>query len=208
MVSLSLCSILPSLLQLQLVRPSHVASQAERWVRSPMMMRRPLFLMKSKAFWSVTAVLLVSLVVGLVVWGIDPDPNQFLAAASTNDSAVRIDGVSCLSIDPNKVVFDQKDYWDPKLVEAIVQGGSVQCRLCDVSLGVLCHCRTKDHTCCSIQWSICKISRFDRDLRANARRADESKQVPFQKYLCFQSARRAARVIFARACRIGETAGE
>jgi hypothetical protein len=126
MVSLSLCSILPSLLQLQLVRPSHVASQAERWVRSPMMMRRPLFLMKSKAFWSVTAILLVSLVVGLVVWGIDPDPNQFLAAASTNDSAVRIDGVSCLSIDPNKVVFDQKDYWDPKLVEAIVDTLSIK----------------------------------------------------------------------------------
>jgi hypothetical protein len=85
-----------------------------------MMMQRPLFLMKSKAFWSVTVVLLGGLIAGLVVWGADPDPNQFLAAAALNDSAVRIDGVSCLSIDPHKVVFDQKDYSDPKLVEAIV----------------------------------------------------------------------------------------
>jgi hypothetical protein len=58
-------------------------------------------------------VLLVALIVGLVVWGIDPDPSQFLAAASLNDSAVRIDGVSCLSIDPHKVVFDQKDIGIP-----------------------------------------------------------------------------------------------
>jgi hypothetical protein len=83
-------------------------------------MQRPLFLWKSKAFWGVTVVLLVGLVVGLVVWGVDPDPGEFLAAASLNQSAVRIDGVSCLSIDPNQVVFDQKDYWDPKLVETIV----------------------------------------------------------------------------------------
>ena len=68
----------------------------------------------------------VALIVGLTVWGADSDPNQFLAAASTNDSAVRIDGVSCLSIDPNKVVFDQKDYWDPKLVEAIVDTLSIK----------------------------------------------------------------------------------
>jgi len=65
------------------------------------------------------------LVVGLVVWGVDPDPNQFLAAVSLNYSTVRIDDVSCLSIDPHKVVFDQKDYWDPKLVEAIVDTLSI-----------------------------------------------------------------------------------
>jgi len=70
-------------------------------------------------------VLLVGLVVGLVVWGVDPDPNQFLAAVSLNYSTVRIDDVSCLSIDPHKVVFDQKDYWDPKLVEAIVDTLSI-----------------------------------------------------------------------------------
>jgi hypothetical protein len=90
------------------------------WGRSPMMIWRSLFLRKSRAFWIVPGVFLVGLVVGLVVWGIDPDPNQFLAAASLNDSKVRIDGVSCLSIDPHQVVFDQKDYSDPKLVEAII----------------------------------------------------------------------------------------
>jgi len=82
-------------------------------------------LKKSKAFWSGAIVLLVGLVVGLVVWGVDPDPNQFLAAVSLNYSTVRIDDVSCLSIDPHKVVFDQKDYWDPKLVEAIVDTLSI-----------------------------------------------------------------------------------
>jgi hypothetical protein len=82
---------------------------------------RPLpLLRKSKAFWSVTAVFLVGLVVGLVVWGVDPDPNQFTAAAALNYSTIRIDRVSCLSIDPHKVVFDKKDYSDPKLVETIV----------------------------------------------------------------------------------------
>jgi hypothetical protein len=77
------------------------------------------WLRKSKAFWIPTVVLLVALVVGLVVRGVDPDPSQFLAVASQNDSAIRIDHVSCLSIDPHKVVFDRKDYWDPKLVESI-----------------------------------------------------------------------------------------
>jgi hypothetical protein len=81
--------------------------------------RQLLLLRKSKAFWGVIALLLVGLVLGLVVWG-DPDPNQFLAAALLNDSSVRIDHVSCLSVDPHKVMFDQKDFSDPKLVESIV----------------------------------------------------------------------------------------
>lgn len=85
-----------------------------------MIMRQALLLRKSRAFWSVAVVLLVGLVVGLAVWGVDPYPNQFVAAVSLNCSTIRIDGVNCLSIDPHKVVFDEKDYSDPKLVEAIV----------------------------------------------------------------------------------------
>jgi len=98
-----------------------------------MIMRRSLLLWKSKAFWSVTVVLLVGAVVGSVVWGVDPDPSQFLAAASLNDSAVRIEEVSCLAIDSNRVVFDQKDYWDPKLVEAIVDILSIKTVLLDTA---------------------------------------------------------------------------
>src|SRR6266436_9245462 len=60
----------------------------------PFPMRLLLLLKKSKAFWSGAIVLLVGLVVGLVVWGVDPDPNQFLAAVSLNYSTVRIDDVS------------------------------------------------------------------------------------------------------------------
>jgi hypothetical protein len=80
-------------------------------------------LRKDDAFWS-AALLMVGLVIGLAVW--DPDPNEFLAAAAQNQSAVRIDGVSCLSIGSNQVVFDQKDYSDPKLVEAIVNTLSIK----------------------------------------------------------------------------------
>jgi hypothetical protein len=46
---------------------------------------------------------------------------EYMAAASQNQSAVRIDRVGCLSIRPHQVVFDRKDYSDPKLVEAIVE---------------------------------------------------------------------------------------
>src|SRR6266705_2827210 len=52
----------------------------------------------------------------------EPDfSSEYLAAAGQNQTAVRIDGVSCLSIGSNGVVFDEKEYSDPKLVEAIVE---------------------------------------------------------------------------------------
>jgi hypothetical protein len=73
-----------------------------------MMMQRLLLLRKSKAFWSVTVVVVVGSVVALAVWN-----------AALNTSAVNIDGLRCLSIDPQKVVVDQKEYQDPGLVEEI-----------------------------------------------------------------------------------------
>lgn len=83
-------------------------------------------LRQSKGSWGVAAALLIGLVAGLTLWDVDPSPGQLLAAASLNDSAVRIGGVSCLSIAPHKVVFDKKDYSDPKLVEEIADTFSIK----------------------------------------------------------------------------------
>lgn len=64
------------------------------------------------------------------IWGLatyEPDfwP-EYMAAASQNQTAVHIDRISCLSIDPHKVVVDRKEYSDPKLVEAIADTLSVK----------------------------------------------------------------------------------
>jgi hypothetical protein len=74
----------------------------------------------SKSFWGVSVVLVVGLITALPMWSVDSGPTRLQAAASLNYSAVNINGLQCLSIDPHKVVFDQKDYSDPKLVETIV----------------------------------------------------------------------------------------
>jgi hypothetical protein len=103
---------------------SHVRVRLSSWtLRS--------FLLRKGVLWSATAVLLVGVSIGLAAWGVDANPKQFLAAAALNDSAVRIDGVSCLSIGPHGVVFDQKDYSDPQLVDAIVETLAIKTVLFD-----------------------------------------------------------------------------
>ena len=47
-------------------------------------------------------------------------PGPLLGAASTNQAYVSVADVNCLAIEPHKVVFAQKDYWNPKLPEEIV----------------------------------------------------------------------------------------
>ena len=83
-------------------------------------MRQLFSLRKNKFFWSITFAVLAGLIVGLMVWKDDTDSKQFRAVVSLGDSGVRIYGVSCLSIDQHRVIFDRKDYSDPTLVEAIV----------------------------------------------------------------------------------------
>jgi len=77
---------------------------------------------KDDAFWSglIVVVLLGGLVAASLMKWFDPTPNEFWAVASKNQSAIDLYGVSCLSVDSQKVVFDRKDYSDPKLLEAIV----------------------------------------------------------------------------------------
>jgi hypothetical protein len=72
----------------------------------------------SKTSWGIAILLTLGLIVGLWVWGVDPDPDNFLAAAAVNDSAIAVDSVSCLWI--KQVMYDEKDYSDPELPEAIV----------------------------------------------------------------------------------------
>jgi hypothetical protein len=86
---------------------------------------------KSKAFWSIGIVLLVSLIAALVFWLLDREPDEFLAAVSLNYSTIPLEKVGCLSIDPHKVVFDGKDYSDPKLVESILDILSIRTVLSD-----------------------------------------------------------------------------
>jgi hypothetical protein len=85
-------------------------------------MKMPRPNLKSDAFWSAAAavILLCGSIIGYLMKGGGPDPNQFWAAASMNQSAIDMDGVSCLSVDSHKVVFDRKEYSDPRLPEAIV----------------------------------------------------------------------------------------
>ena len=120
-----------------------------------MTIQRMLLLGKTRLFWSLTSVLLVGLIVGLLVWDLDPDTDQLLAAASLHDSSVRIESVHCLAIDPHKVVFDEKDYWDPQLAAAIVDILSIKSVLFDADyatcpLGFFGHRRTKTGTCRTI----------------------------------------------------------
>jgi hypothetical protein len=49
-----------------------------------------------------------------------------LGAASRLQKYLSIANVSCLAIEPHKVVFDQQDYWNPKLAEEIVEKLGIQ----------------------------------------------------------------------------------
>ena len=48
------------------------------------------------------------------------NPTPLLGAASRGQTYVGITSINCLSIEPHKVVFDRKEYWNPKLPEEIV----------------------------------------------------------------------------------------
>jgi hypothetical protein len=73
----------------------------------------------SKTSWAVSMLLAIGLVVGILVWGVDPDPYNFVAATSLGYSTIPVDRVDCLAINPHQVVYKQKDYSDPKLPEAV-----------------------------------------------------------------------------------------
>lgn len=101
-----------------------------------MITRRFLSLDKRRTLWSASILLL--LVCGgaaFVAHRATFDTYRNVVAASRLQSEFRIDSVSCLSISPHKVVFDQKDYWDPKLIEEIVHVLSIKSVLLDADYG-------------------------------------------------------------------------
>jgi hypothetical protein len=51
---------------------------------------------------------------------------EYVAAATQNDAAFRVSDFSCVSIDPHKVVYDQKEYIDPELAKAITDVLSIK----------------------------------------------------------------------------------
>src|SRR5436190_16756603 len=51
---------------------------------------------------------------------------EYLAAVSQNDAAFRVSDFSCVSIDSRRVVYDQKEYIDPKLAQAITDVLSIK----------------------------------------------------------------------------------
>jgi hypothetical protein len=87
--------------------------------------------LRRNAFWC-AVLLLIGFVVWFAMWHSKSDSNQLQAVVSVNDSTVHIDRVSCLSIDPHKVVFDRKDYWDAKLAESVADVLSIKMVLLNV----------------------------------------------------------------------------
>jgi hypothetical protein len=77
-------------------------------------------LSKSNEFWGLAAVLSIGFALIIMLLGNEAKSNQFLGAASRLQTYVSIASISCLSIEPHKVVFDRKEYWNPKLPEEIV----------------------------------------------------------------------------------------
>jgi hypothetical protein len=73
---------------------------------------------RRKAWWGAAILLMIGYVVGIVVWGVDPDPNQYTAASSWSDWTVKIDTVSCVSVNP--IYYDAKPYSGPDLTQAII----------------------------------------------------------------------------------------
>ena len=92
---------------------------------------------KDDAFWSglIIIVLFGGLVAASLMKWDDPNPSEFWAVASKNQSAIDLYGVSCLSVDSQKVVFDRKNYSDPRLLEAIVETLPIKNVLFNVDYG-------------------------------------------------------------------------
>jgi hypothetical protein len=79
-----------------------------------------------KASLGAAIILTIGLIGGLFIWGIDPDPSNFVAVAAADHPRIPIDRVSCLAIGPHDVVYDRKAYLDPGLPEAIGNALSIR----------------------------------------------------------------------------------
>jgi hypothetical protein len=83
----------------------------------PPLAPQPGLFARSKARWGIAMLLTTGFVAGIVVWGVDPDPNRYMAASSWTDRTVRLETVSCVSV--RWLMYDGKPYWEPDLTAAI-----------------------------------------------------------------------------------------
>jgi hypothetical protein len=90
---------------------------------------------KSEISWGVFAVLSVGLLVAFAARNFSTDPTKIQVAASVNSSDILVDGLRCLSIDPRKVIVDEKNYSEPNLVETIGKILPVRAVLFDADVG-------------------------------------------------------------------------
>ena len=81
-----------------------------------------LSLMKKRPIlWSIAALLLIGLSAGLASLISYLGRDAFVAVASLGYSTIPMDKVDCVSIDSHVVLFDGKDYSDPKLAGSVAR---------------------------------------------------------------------------------------
>lgn len=80
---------------------------------------QPYPLVNRIALGIVLALLAVGLPIGCFMWGIDPDPRNFVAASDFNYARISIDGLNCVSVEP--LAYDAKEFSDSKLSDAVVE---------------------------------------------------------------------------------------
>jgi hypothetical protein len=78
---------------------------------------QPRLLVGSWIRWSAGTLLAIGLIIGILVWGVDPDPTRYLAASSWHSWAVKLGTVNCVSI--KRAVYDEKPYSERDLAEAV-----------------------------------------------------------------------------------------
>lgn len=93
---------------------------------------------RKRVLWLGGGASLLGLLVASFVWGVDPEPSKLVAAASLNQSRVRLADVNCLSIEPAHVVFNKTIYDDSRLVELIAKSLSIEKISFDTSYSA-CH---------------------------------------------------------------------
>jgi hypothetical protein len=86
---------------------------------------RPIPLVNKIAFGAWGLVLVCFAVWAFVMYAPDFSA-EYQAAAAQNQARFRVSDFDCVSIDPHNVVYDQKEFVDPKLAEAITDVLSIK----------------------------------------------------------------------------------
>lgn len=74
---------------------------------------------KMRGPWLITVAFTVASLVMFVSMSTQNAPSSPLAAAYQLQTYLNLNNISCVSIDPYKIVFDRKSYWDADLIDEI-----------------------------------------------------------------------------------------